>query len=237
MKKLILEAGREALELDPHSRGGVYRVTSQYYDTLDLRSYWEKLDGVNPRRKFRLRFYGNQAGEDDTYFIETKYRLDQTVFKERLRLEPAAALEFLDNQIPLEDMEEVCRLEHPGQREALANLSFACRELRLPSNVISYLREPWIGGLDRRLRLTFDHLACALYWGQYRQAIEGRGLPLFSQRQVLMEVKFTSRLPVWLRDILCRNGLTPIRFSKYATGIEKLNRRDNPWQAMSTPGN
>ncbi len=63
------------MTLDPHSAGPDYRVTSQYYDSEDLTSYWEKLDGVRLRKKFRLRFYGDgPPGAPRIGFMEIKHR-------------------------------------------------------------------------------------------------------------------------------------------------------------------
>ena len=39
----------------PH---GAYRVDSAYLETPDTRCYLDKLDGVEHRRKFRIRVYG-----------------------------------------------------------------------------------------------------------------------------------------------------------------------------------
>ena len=43
---------------------GTYRVTSLYFDTPYDSALREKIDGVNRREKFRLRYYG-----EDTSFI------------------------------------------------------------------------------------------------------------------------------------------------------------------------
>ena len=63
-------------KLFPHDKnagpGGTYRVTSLYFDTPYDSALREKIDGVNRREKFRLRYYGT-----DTSFIrlEKKYKI------------------------------------------------------------------------------------------------------------------------------------------------------------------
>ena len=188
---------------------------------MDLESFWEKIDGVDPRRKFRIRLYGTEFTEESVTFLEIKYRRGQTVFKERLRLAEGSAEYFLKSASPLEDLDSHCLAEKPAEKDILANFVAASAVVRIPSNVISYLREPWVGKVDRRLRVTFDHVATALYPTKIEEAMAGEGLPLFPPNKILLEVKFSSRLPVWLRDILIAEGLSPIRFSKYATGVEK----------------
>ena len=62
---------------------GVYRVTSLYFDTPYDSALREKLDGVNRREKFRLRYYGS-----DLSFLrlEKKYKVDGLCGKRSARL-------------------------------------------------------------------------------------------------------------------------------------------------------
>ena len=67
-------------KLFPHDKNagpdGTYRVTSLYFDTPYDSALREKIDGVNRREKFRLRYYGA-----DTSFIrlEKKYKIERPV--------------------------------------------------------------------------------------------------------------------------------------------------------------
>ena len=66
---------------DPHDPSGEgYRVHSVYWDTADLRFFWEKVEGMKFRRKLRFRRYGEGA----PVFVEVKQREDRTVQKRRL---------------------------------------------------------------------------------------------------------------------------------------------------------
>ena len=63
-------------KLFPHDENagphGIYRVSSLYFDTPTDLALRQKLDGVNCREKFRLRYYG-----DDLRFIrlEKKHKI------------------------------------------------------------------------------------------------------------------------------------------------------------------
>ena len=132
-KATILRAGGETLEIDSHvEQDNVYRVTSQYYDTVDLESFWEKIDGVDPRRKFRIRLYGTEFSEESVTFLEIKYRRGQTVFKERLRLAEGSAEYFLKSASPLEDLDCHCLAEKPAEKDILANFVAASAVIRVP---------------------------------------------------------------------------------------------------------
>ncbi len=56
--------------LDPHARNGCYRIRSLYFDDRSNSALWEKLDGVNERRKFRIRYYN-----DDLSYIMLECKL------------------------------------------------------------------------------------------------------------------------------------------------------------------
>lgn len=79
---LVLSARlRRLFPHDPHAGSdGSYRVTSLYFDTPYDTALREKLDGVNRREKFRLRYYGT-----DTSFLrlEKKYKMNGLCGKDR----------------------------------------------------------------------------------------------------------------------------------------------------------
>ena len=72
-----LEALRRRLErvmrLDSHCRGGrAYNVRSLYFDDAFDSAYYDKIDGVMARDKYRLRVYNHS---DEVIFLERKRKL------------------------------------------------------------------------------------------------------------------------------------------------------------------
>lgn len=49
------------MKRDEHAIGGVYQIRSLYFDTLSDKALREKIDGVNIREKFRIRYYNEDA--------------------------------------------------------------------------------------------------------------------------------------------------------------------------------
>ena len=125
-KNGLLDRAREGLIPDEHGEEGVYRVSSLYFDSPDRAAYWEKLDGVRNRAKYRLRYYGNDP-LGKTSFMEIKHRFDQTVFKERVPL-TVGSLEKLF-----------------GDPEAIRSLHEHVAELTTPEEgtLERILRAPW----------------------------------------------------------------------------------------------
>ena len=83
-------------KLFPHDKnagpGGTYQVTSLYFDTPYDSALREKIDGVNRREKFRLRYYGA-----DTSFLrlEKKYKANGLCGKRSARMTQEQVKELL----------------------------------------------------------------------------------------------------------------------------------------------
>lgn len=213
----LLENCRGLLQPDPHGSSGTYRVTSQYYDSPGYSMYLEKLDGVHIRKKIRLRFYGRLPSAK-TFFMEVKHREDRIIRKERVPLPEKYARDVLKGSRSLKGLTRFA-----GGSETAGRVELDAYQMRLvPTAVISYLREAWMGRLEPGLRLTFDQFCCSTRAGRFHPGVEAR--PLHGSNLMIMEVKFDKALPNWLATRINRIGANPIRFSKYAEGVEALRR-------------
>lgn len=83
--------------IDPHAKKeGCYCIRSLYFDDLDNTALWEKLDGVNERRKFRIRYYNN----DLSYImLECKMKRDNVGCKLQEKLTEDELRRILDGDI------------------------------------------------------------------------------------------------------------------------------------------
>ena len=102
-------------KLFPHDKNagpdGTYRVTSLYFDTPYDSALREKIDGVNRREKFRLRYYGT-----DTSFIrlEKKYKINGLCGKRSARMTQEQVKELLSGSSEfLLDSDEPLFIERP----------------------------------------------------------------------------------------------------------------------------
>lgn len=87
---------------------GAYRVTSLYFDTPYDTALREKLDGVDRREKFRLRYYGERP---DFLKLEKKWKINGLCGKRsaRLTLEEAERLLSGEDAFLLERGSRCCR--------------------------------------------------------------------------------------------------------------------------------
>lgn len=200
-------------EVDPITGADPYRIESLYYDTADLRFYWEKVDGLRLRRKIRIRRYvdGEPATGHSKVHLEIKQRLDRVTQKRRIALELDQAMAFLDGdeRPPLADpvLDEV---------EVMTD-----EALLRPTLVTGYDRTARIGGVnDPGLRITFDR-DCYYRADDANLLDTGVAGSMLPGGWVIVEVKVNDRLPGWLADLIAHNGLAMTRISKYVQGVER----------------
>ena len=79
---LCSRLGRVMME-DPHNGPQGYSIRSLYFDSLNDRDYWGKMDGMELRRKVRLRCYSPEAG---FAMLEMKQKEGASQKKRSLRL-------------------------------------------------------------------------------------------------------------------------------------------------------
>jgi SPX domain protein involved in polyphosphate accumulation len=206
---------------DEHGSRGEYRIASLYYDSPDLRAYFEKINGYIKRFKVRIRTYGS-ATPDSTAFLEIKQRYDQALTKKRCALPLRDAYRFMDG-----DEDDIAG-SHP---EVLRELTLLRHRYRLqPTIVIAYQRQAFRGIYEPDLRVTFD---TALKGDASDLTLESGGESgryLLQPHKVVLEVKLTNRAPTWLLALLAKHECPIRRISKYCLGVERCLNLPPLWR-------
>ena len=81
---------------DPHAGDGKYYIRSLYFDNLYDKALREKIDGVNRREKFRIRYYN---GDLSYMTLEKKSKINGLGTKFQARLTASEAQSILDGDI------------------------------------------------------------------------------------------------------------------------------------------
>ncbi len=193
---------------------GCYELSSLYYDSPDLRCYWEKVDGLKFRRKLRIRLYGDRVPDDDTIvYVEIKQRVDRVTQKRRVALPLCQALRFCDDrEMPPFD---------PQDRLVIEEIQAFLWHYNLhPTCLVRYNRQALIGSAyDIGLRVTFD---TAMSYQTLPLDLRGRacGMAMFPGGWTIMEIKVNERIPYWLTELVAAHNLRMVRVSKYCRSIE-----------------
>ena len=129
---------------DPHAGPeGSYQVVSLYYDDPYDTALRQKLDGVNRREKFRLRYYGKEPA---FFKLEKKYKVKGLCGKGSCRLSREEGERLLRRNFAF-----LLEKEEPLAREFYAKL----RRGLAPKTVVRYTREAFLYA-PGNVRVTLD---------------------------------------------------------------------------------
>lgn len=188
---------------DPHNGPNGYPVRSLYFDTPHDRDYAEKLFGLDPRRKVRLRVYDPNG---DFALLEMKQKQGENQVKRSLPLRRAEAERLIagDARFLL------------GRSEPFAAEIYAFMQINgyTPKTVVEYDRMAFIAKenkiritIDRNIRATeanmnlFDERLC-LY-------------PVLDPFNAVIEVKFNGFLLSYIKSLLSALDKSELSVSKY----------------------
>ncbi|HEY3324110.1 MAG TPA: polyphosphate polymerase domain-containing protein [Planctomycetota bacterium] len=196
---------------DPHGikNSGIYDVHSIYYDSPDLKCYYEKVDGLLLRRKLRVRYYDEGRSP---MVLEIKKRIGNQIVKERFTLTSAARAN-VERGRRIRDQEW-----HPAVETY--NRVLLC-ENYAPKAVISYTRTAYVAPLQQNLRITIDSRLTAKRCHRVSDP-GGFRVPLLPAFHSVLEIKWEGLMPAWIIEFVERFSLHTTAVSKYCFGIEKL---------------
>ena len=191
------------MHADDHNGAQGYAIRSLYFDTPDDQDFQDKIDGLELRRKLRLRAYSPQA---DFAMLEMKQKEGPYQRKRSLRL-------------TREDAMRLCRGDYRpllGYKDAFAAECYGlmhCRCYR-PKAVVEYRRQAYVAR-ENHIRITLDSRITATESGW--DLFSGR-LPMYSVMdpfQMVLEVKYNGFLLSYIRDLLDLVERSELSVSKY----------------------
>ena len=199
----IRARARVIMQPDPHAKDGKYHIRSLYFDNPEDKALREKIDGVNLREKFRIRYYN-----EDTSFIhlEKKSKHNSLGTKYDALLSAEEAQKIIDGDtgwMRLSDRSLVQELYVKMKDQGLR-----------PKTIVDYTREPFVYR-PGNVRVTLDYdirtgLTCTDFLNPNAVTIPA------VERIILMEVKWDAYLPSVIRDLVQTQGRRSTAFSKYA---------------------
>lgn len=191
------------LQQDEHAVDGKYFIRSLYFDNLSDKALREKIDGVNIREKFRIRYYNNDSS---VIHLEKKCKHNHLCLKNStiLTKEQAQAIVdgaygwMLDSADPL-----IQELYSKMQGEGLR-----------PKTIVDYTREPFVFAAGN-VRVTMDYdirtgMLCTDFLNPDCVTVPAGESPM------ILEVKWDEYLPDIVRDAVWLKGCRAGAFSKYA---------------------
>ena len=196
---------RKILEIDKHASQDGYIVRSLYFDNVYDQAYFEKLNGLEKRDKFRIRMYNY----DTTYIrLEKKSKQGTSTMKSSVTLNKEEV-----NRILVLDYEWMKDKIEPLFHEFYLKLT---NNLLRPKVIIDYQRIPFIYHYGN-IRITFDSKikfnSTTLDFLNPNCIMQS--FP-FSQGSIL-EVKYDEYIPRLITHLLQCDSASHQAFSKYCT--------------------
>lgn len=188
---------------DPHATGGTYRIRSLYFDNAHDKVLREKIDGVNRREKFRIRYYN----EDPSFIrLEKKSKVNGLCRKESAILQRDQVQALLDG-------DDSWMLA--GGDELVKELYVKMRKQMLrPKVIVDYEREPFVYA-PGHVRVTLDTKIRTGMRGEEFLNPAAVTLPA-GEAPAVLEIKWDEFLPDMIRDVVRTAGCPAGAFSKYA---------------------
>ena len=187
--KILMQRLSLIMDLDSNtSEDNSYVIRSLYFDDADSNSYYEKLDGILYRRKYRIRLYN---GEDKFIRLECKYKHNNMTAKEQALINREICSKIVDGNYDIETTDKVLN-------KFLIDLK--TRHL-IPSVIVDYKRVAYIYPIST-VRITFDY---NIKSGDYNYNLFDNDTTLTSvidDNLVVLEVKFDEVLPLHIANVL-----------------------------------
>jgi len=220
------------VELDPFvadKPGRKYFVRSLYYDNSCFSNYYEKIDGLMQRAKFRIRTYTNDGCDDCPEFLEVKGRRNNLVYKHRTKLFNNTQVDdiLVDSPpvLPCKTFSSLGRTTNNvvcAVKDGPIKTKFLYEVFRknlAPVMLVDYWRRPYVSKYDPEFRLTFDDNLYAAAAEDLFPAGHINARALLSGYTIL-EVKFRFHIPKWFHRLIQTMELRRVSISKYCEAIE-----------------
>ena len=207
-KAKVLDAIKSYMKLDKYGRTTIRNI---YYDTDTYLLIRRSIEKPAYKEKLRIRSYG-RAEPNSTVFVELKKKYKQVVYKRRISLPETEVIKWLSGEHHCEKYTQIS--------EEVDYFLDYYKTLH-PTVFLSYEREAFYAKDGSDFRVTFDdNILCR----QEDLSLESEvyGTPILPEGMVLMEIKCSGGIPLWMTKILSEEHIYKTSFSKYGTAYQTM---------------
>ncbi|MEL7534792.1 MAG: polyphosphate polymerase domain-containing protein [Bacteroidota bacterium] len=193
---------QQLLQLHPAAFYELYpdrQINNIYLDTPQLTTWNDNIYGVNQRKKYRIRWYGQDLREIRSAKLEQKIKHNELGTKKSYAI----------SGFRMEDIEQVC------QELPQIDPSFP---LLVPSLINTYQRS-YLMSFDGRFRLTIDRDMCFYPYSGTLSSGSGELNEPMRDAALILEIKYEAADDSLVEQITQHLPFRQSRHSKYVTGI------------------
>lgn len=199
-KEQLLKVIEPYMEIDQY---GLSTIRNIYYDTDSYQLIRHSIEKPEYKEKLRVRSY-SLAKEDSQVFIELKKKCESIVYKRRVAYPYYQAKDVLHYQTDFNSTQIDSEIQY------FINFYRGIK----PKMYISYQREAFYMKDGTDFRITFDQNILARRYNLDLKE-EAYGTSLLDRNQILLEIKSSNSIPLWLVQFLSENRIYKTSFSKY----------------------
>ncbi|MBQ8003372.1 MAG: polyphosphate polymerase domain-containing protein [Clostridia bacterium] len=189
---------------DVHNGTDGYIIRSLYFDTVYDTDYFEKLDGVETRRKVRLRIYDPKS---DFAMLEIKQKQGASQMKRSLRMSREDAEQLIKGKYDI-----LLKYKEDFARECYVLMQCKCYR---PKTIVQYNRKAYIAK-ENKIRITFDNNIVATESSLDLFSEKLIMHPVLDKFNVVLEVKFNGFLLDYIRSFINSINKSELSVSKYS---------------------
>ena len=200
------------MKQDVHQSEGKYNIRSLYFDDLFDSCMHENENGVDARKKYRIRIYDKNA---DVIKLEKKMKLRGMTKKVVTTIEKESCIKYMYAQSPcVSDMNSELEKELYVQMKSKG---------MTPVIIVEYERTAFVEK-NGNIRITFDRniSGCDKVTSFLEKNISL--VPLLPQGWHVLEVKYDEYFPDYIKDVLEIGSLQRTAFSKYYYARDYKNK-------------
>lgn len=207
-KAKVLNAMKPYMKLDKYGRTTIRNI---YYDTDTYLLIRRSIEKPTYKEKLRIRSY-SRVDAHNTTFVELKKKYKSVVYKRRISLPYEEASVWLSGEKPCSQHTQIANeidyfLDYYGSLH--------------PTVFLSYEREAFYADDGSDFRVTFDD---TILCRQEDLSLESEvyGTQILPEGMVLMEIKCSGGIPLWMTKILSEEHIYKTSFSKYGMAYRTL---------------
>lgn len=215
----LASAFSEYMERDDYcSNNEGYCVNGIYFDTEDFKVARYSLSKPYYKEKLRMRCNELPTDNGSPVFLEIKKKIDKVGTKRRVLLSCGEAQAFINER------------RMPTGKDALTEqilsemLYYLDRTGVSPSVFIKCRRIAMCGKQDKSLRITLDYDIMSRY-DHVTFSNGGKCDRLLPENKALLEIKFSSALPLWIVRLMSEENICFSGFSKFGSAYDKYGRK------------
>jgi hypothetical protein len=212
-KELILRAMEPYMSLDEYGHSTIRNI---YFDTDSFRLIRHSIERPAYKEKLRVRSY-KQVNEQEPVFVELKKKYKSVVYKRRLTMSRQTSEDWLCGRIPLPMHTQIAE-----EIEYFRNYY----ETLHPAVFLSYEREAFYSHCGDDFRVTFDENILART-EELSLGADVWGNSVIDNDTVLMEIKTSGGIPLWMTHFLTEQRIYKTSFSKYGTAYKNFIANSN----------